>query len=164
MKKLSGGKAPGPDSESKPSNSPETSTTPIKHLFSAGLAPSYHPMQFEHATTDVLQKPGKESYNTPKSWRPIALPSSLRKMLEKIIANRPKGLTIPHTLLPPMQFGGAGRPNTTAPESILNVVYASWTSKSRRKATLPSLDIWGAFDHVDRVKLLQTPIDYCIPY
>ncbi|KAJ4142817.1 hypothetical protein NW754_010256 [Fusarium falciforme] len=60
-----------------------------------------------------------------------------------------------NNLLPHVQFGLPGKCTTKALQYLLNPIYAAWCSKKRLKATLLSLDIAGAFDNVDRAKLLQ---------
>ena len=137
---------------------------PLRHFFQACLIHSYHPAEFKGAITITLRKPDKETYAHPKSWRPVALLSCLGKMLEKLIANRLQELVRRHDMLPSTQFGAPGRSTTGALEYLLNIVYRGWNyKKNHRKVSLLSLDIKGAFDNVDRVKLLQVLLDKGVP-
>jgi len=51
-------------------------------------------------TTVVLRKEGKADYLIPGSYRPIALESTLSKILEKVIADHIADMVEEHTLLP----------------------------------------------------------------
>lgn len=165
LKELKKGKAAGPDRLAN-----ETFLLAkgiinpyLEHLFNACLNISYHPIRFKKAITVVIQKPGKDTYSSPKSWRPIALLSCLGKMLEKVVANRLQYLAIRYGLLPQCQFAVAGRSPVTALQFFLNLIYKAWCKKKRHKATLLSLDISGAFDHVDREKLLEVLAEKGVP-
>jgi hypothetical protein len=103
----------------------------------------------------MLRKPDKDDYEQPKSWRPVALLPCMGKLLEKIFAHRLKLLAIEHNLLPNMQFGTPGKCTSKALQFLLNNVYDAWTRKVQRLATLMGLDITGAHDRVDRIKLMK---------
>ncbi|KAF4445653.1 Zinc knuckle [Fusarium albosuccineum] len=135
----------------------------LTHVFNACLKLSYHPSSFKHATTVILRKPGKDTYDSPRSWRPIALLPCIGKMLEKVIANRLKELVLDHSLLPNMQYGLTGRCTTKALQYLLNPIYRAWGIKKRLKATLMGLDIKGAFNHVDRIELLKALMKKGVP-
>ncbi|KAK4207385.1 hypothetical protein QBC37DRAFT_242114, partial [Rhypophila decipiens] len=49
---------------------------------------SHHPQAFRIAVIVLLKKAGKDSYRTPKSWRPISLLPCIAKIFEKVLANR----------------------------------------------------------------------------
>lgn len=157
IKRISSGKAPGPDQIANEAiKKARVVLAPLlARVFDACLRLGYHPCIFKHATTVILRKPGKKTYNHPKSWRPIALLPCLGKILERILADRLKDLAMKNNLLPHVQFGLPGKCTTKALQYLLNPIYAAWCSKRRLKATLLGLDIAGAFDNVDRSKLLQ---------
>ena len=46
------------------------------------------PEYFKISTTIVIPKPNKQSYDNPKSFRPIVLLNTLGKLIEKVIAER----------------------------------------------------------------------------
>ncbi|EGU79108.1 hypothetical protein FOXB_10396 [Fusarium oxysporum f. sp. conglutinans Fo5176] len=127
----------------------------LHHLFAACLRLGHHPAAFKQASTVMLRKPDKDDYEQPKSWRPVALLPCMGKLLEKIFTHRLKLLALDHNLLPNMQFGTPGKCTTKALQFLLNNVYAAWVRKDRRLATLMGLDITGAYDRVDRVKLMK---------
>lgn len=106
----------------------------ITRFFSACFEFSIIPPMFRLAITVVLPKAGKDSYNTPKSWRPIALLPAFGKLLERIAADRLKEAATSHTLLPTTQYGAPGMSTTDAVQDILKVVYEAWSGKPNRRA------------------------------
>ncbi|KAF5697000.1 hypothetical protein FGLOB1_13100 [Fusarium globosum] len=127
----------------------------LHHLFAACLKLGHHPAAFKQACTVMLRKGGKDDYEQPKSWRPVALLPCMGKLLEKIFTHRLKQLAVEHNLLADVQFGTPGKCTTKALQYLLNNVYYAWTDKIRRLATIMGLDITGAYDRVDRVKLMR---------
>ncbi|KAI0992219.1 hypothetical protein K3495_g15967, partial [Podosphaera aphanis] len=90
LRRLPSDKAPGPD-EIPNRFLKSCSTTLSKALakiFNACLSIGYHPKVFKESTTIVLRKLQKPTYDTPKSYRPIALLNTMGKLLEKLVANR----------------------------------------------------------------------------
>ncbi|EAT76579.2 hypothetical protein SNOG_16000 [Parastagonospora nodorum SN15] len=132
----------------------------LETIFNAFLQFRLHPDHFKETITFVIQKPGKDA-KVPTSYRPIAILNTIGKVYERIIANRLKTLAQTHNLLPATQFGAPGRNTTLALEHLLNGVYRGWLCKS--KVSLLSLDLSGAYDHVDREQLLDTLISKGIP-
>ncbi|CAI9636447.1 unnamed protein product [Alternaria burnsii] len=132
----------------------------LADLFTDMFKQCVHLKDFKHAITTLLLKPGKHPA-LPKSYRPVALLSCLGKVFEKLIANRFRYLAETHNLLPTLQFGAPGRDTTKALQAIIGPVYTGWCTK--RKTTILSLDITGAFDRVNRAKLLQILVDKGIP-
>ena len=139
----------------------------IAHLFRACLLLSHAPEKFKRADTVMIPKDGKDDYGVPKSWRPIALLSHLGKMLERLIARRLAEMIVEHKLVPLNQFAFAGRSTTMAVQAILNPVYKAFCDHSTRskplRATMLSLDITGAYDHVRAEKLLSVLVAKGIP-
>ncbi|KAF4955000.1 hypothetical protein FSARC_11969 [Fusarium sarcochroum] len=142
-------------------------------LFRGCLKISHHPSVFKHAITAVLAKPDKKSYHSPKSWRPIALLSIPGKILEKLVADRLKKIAQEHSLLPRTQYGAPGKSTTHAVQDLLHPVYQGWQvcfnrkgtrwRRLQKKATMMGLDISGAFDNINRDKLLQILADKGLP-
>ena len=58
----------------------------IASLLTASWNASYYLARFQEAKTIVLKKLGKLAYYTPKAWRPIALLSTIGKVIEIVIA------------------------------------------------------------------------------
>ncbi|PNP76572.1 hypothetical protein FNYG_09991 [Fusarium nygamai] len=135
----------------------------LHHLFAACLKLGHHPAAFKQACTVMLRKAGKDDYEQPKSWRPVALLPCMGKLLEKIFTYRLKQLAVEHNLLPDVQFGTPGKCTTKALQYLLNNVYSAWTGKFRRLATIMGLDITGAYDRVERVKLMKILQDTGLP-
>ena len=139
----------------------------VEHLFEACLNLCYHPRAFRDTLTVMLRKPGKESCDQPKSWRPVALSSCLGKMLEKIVANRLKGVATELRILPDTQFAAPGRCTTHAVQHLLNIVYRAWsptTAADKRFATVLSLDMGGAYDGIPRDLLISRLAEKRIHY
>jgi len=45
------------------------------------------PKHFKDSVSVIIQKPGKPTYSTPKSFRPIVLLNTVGKLIKKIISN-----------------------------------------------------------------------------
>jgi hypothetical protein len=133
----------------------------LVRIFNACIHLRLHPDRFKDIITIILRKPGKPA-DRPNSYRPIALLNTLGKVYERIIADRIKDIVIRHKdMLPDTQFGASGRSTTLALERLNHVIYEGWTSK--KKVSLLGLDILGAYDHIDRTKLLQALISKGLP-
>jgi len=104
--------------------------------------------------TVVLRKPGKPSYETPKAYRPIALLSTLAKVLTAIVAEDISRLAEEHQLLPKTHFGGRpGRTTTDAIHYLVQRIKDAW-----RKGNVVSilfLDVEGAFPNAVTDHLLH---------
>jgi Reverse transcriptase (RNA-dependent DNA polymerase)/Endonuclease-reverse transcriptase len=123
-------------------------------LFQQCLATGYYPAAFRRAQTVVLRKPGKATYTDPGSWRPIALLSTIGKLLETIIARRLSTVAEKYKLLPQSQMGNRkGRSTESALQLLTEYIHSVWLSK-KHTASVLSLDISGAFDTVNHSRLL----------
>ncbi|CAI9635737.1 unnamed protein product [Alternaria burnsii] len=121
-------------------------------IFQACNDLGYHLPDFKDSITIVIKKPGKPD-NHPKSYRPIALLNAIAKLYERLLANRLKDVIIRRKMLPRLQFGAPGRNTTLAIENLTNYVYSAW--QRDELVSLLGLDLTGAYDHVDRIKLLD---------
>jgi len=82
--------------------------------------------------------------------------STIGKVIEALTANRISTAAEEHHLLPDTQMGARkGRSTETALELLVQQVRTVWRSK-KHVATLLSLDILGAFDTVNPIRLLDT--------
>jgi hypothetical protein len=127
----------------------------LSALLNRCWALEYYPKQFRTARTIVLQKPDKGDYSDPGAWRPIALLSTLGKVLESIMAQRLSDLAEQHNLLPNTQMGNRKNRSTEAAlELLVEQIHTIWGSK-KHVASVLSLDISGAFDTVNHVRLLD---------
>ena len=77
----------------------------LRLIYSASLSLQYFPRTWRVAKVIVLRKPGKASYSTPHSYRPISLLSHLGKGLERIVNRRLMHDLESHQVLSPYQFG-----------------------------------------------------------
>ena len=78
----------------------------IVNITNACLEIEHWPTHFKTSTTIIIPKPNKTSYNTPKSFRPIILLSTLGKLIEKVISNRLQFHLISNNFIYQSQLGG----------------------------------------------------------
>ncbi|OBR04426.1 Zinc knuckle [Colletotrichum higginsianum IMI 349063] len=138
----------------------------LVYVFTACIKLGHFPDCFKESLTVMIRKEGKPHDDLPKSYRPIALLSSVGKILERLVADHLKDLALRYKLVPPTQFGFAGRNCTKAVELIVNGVYNGWcgrTPSKKWKTSLLGLDISGAYDHVKHLELLLVLIDMGLP-
>ena len=129
----------------------------LTSLFNACITYGYCPNHFKVAETVSLRKPGKEDYTEAKSYRPVALLSTLGKILEKIIARRLSELVERFSLLPATHMGGRKGVSTDhALHWLLEKINVEQKGKAeRRVVSILSLDVSGAFDNVSHPRLLH---------
>ena len=103
----------------------------------------YFPIVWKEATVIVLRKPGKESYTTPKSYRPIGLLPVMGKVYEKMLVARIKYHLLPK--LNPNQFGFM--PQKSCEDALYKLMqHINMKLDEKKIITVVSLDIEGAFD------------------
>ncbi|KAI0998445.1 hypothetical protein K3495_g9750, partial [Podosphaera aphanis] len=166
LKKLPNDKAPGPDGiPNRLLNECRTTLSKdLAEIFNACLSLGYHPKGFKESTTIVLRKPQKPRYDTPKSYRPIALLNTMGKLLEKLVANRISKAAEDFNLLPEEQMGARPKRSTiSAIELLTEQIHAIWGKDKKRVASLLSLDISGAFDNVSHERLIHNLREKGIP-
>ena len=112
-------------------------------LYNKCLELAHFPTTWKEATVVVLRKPGKDSYTTPKAYRPIGLLPVLGKILERMVVARLKYQLVPR--FSTRQFGFMPQRST---EDALYTLVEHVQDKLRLKKliVLVSLDIEGAFD------------------
>jgi hypothetical protein len=130
-------------------------------IFRAALKPSYHPSNFNGALTTIAPRSADRDLSKTKSYRPIALLDHVGKIYDRIIKNRLNILADDHKMIPNLQFGTTGKCTTRALQHLCNTVHDGWRGKST--TTLMSLDIAGAFDYVDREKLIEVLLQKGVP-
>lgn len=69
--------------------------------------------QFKSATSVIIPKPNKASYNMPKAFRPIVLLNTIGKLIEKVISTRLQFHMTSNGFLNPNQLGGIRQRSTT---------------------------------------------------
>ena len=127
-------------------------------LLAACVKYGYHPKIWRIGTVIVLRKPNKKSYDDPKSYRPITLLKIPSKVLEKIMQKRLSHLA--HEKLPARQFGA--RTGYSASDAVLELIdYVKDDLTTTTTAMM--VDIKGAFDNVNRKKLIKTMRNLGLP-
>jgi ribonuclease HI len=156
VRRSKNGKAPGPDcivNEALKLVLPRVKNI-VMWIFNTSFEIGYFPAVFRESTTIVLRKPGKESYKTPKAYRPIALLNTLGKTLESMVANRLAYVVENHAVLPATHLGGRKMLSCElAVHQIVTRVHQAWEEK--KCASVLSLDVSGAFDNVSHDRLLH---------
>jgi ribonuclease HI len=128
---------------------------PLFNLLSLLLQVGLHPQVFKSAILQVVPKKGKDPA-LPKSYRPIAMQPCLGKVLEKIVASRLAHLATSRNLIPPEQFGGLPNRNATdAVQTLVHDIEGGWLSSDIKTTSLVTVDIKGAFDHIEKGKLIK---------
>ena len=91
-----------------------------------------------------LCKPGKTSYASPRSYRPISLLSSLGKILEMIVNHRMMRLLELQCLLSPIQFGfRASKEVMGACMSLVEDVTAAFRQRLQKQAIALDIQLIG---------------------
>ena len=121
------------------------------HLIHDLLAPlvtyGSHPLSLKKADGIVLHKPGKSSYNSPSSFRVIALLQTFSKILERIMNSRLSCKARATGLLNPHQCSSlAGLSASDAFTTLTHEV--NTLQMAGRKVSTLFLDINGGFDNV----------------
>ena len=126
----------------------------LHKLFNACVRLGYCPKHFKETVTVVLRKPGKDDYAQPKSYRPIALLSTLGKALEALMAGRLAYLADTHGLLPSRHTGGRKLASTEhAIHFLLQRIHHAWSEG--KVASLLLLDVSGAYDNLSHERLVH---------
>lgn len=124
----------------------------------------YFPDRYKEAKTVVIRKPNKPSYQEPKAWRPIALLSTVGKIIETATANRLRQVAEANDLLPQEQMGFRNKRSCeTALDLLTSQIKAIW-EPGTYIASLLSMDISGAFDSVVPRRLLEVLKRKGLPY
>jgi hypothetical protein len=134
----------------------EPLTRALARIANASLRLEYFPARFRQGFVAVLRKPGKsaKAQRTPGAYRPITLLSCLGKVIEAIMASRIAAAAEEQHLLPDCQMGNRkDRSTELAIRIVTDAVFTAWRSKA--VASLLQLDLTGAFDRVNHIRLLH---------
>jgi hypothetical protein len=97
------------------------------HVANACIHAGHWPTHFKESLSVIIPKPGKASYSTPKSFRPIVLLNTLGKLVEKMLARRLQFDGVAHNAFEPNQFGGVAQRSTEdAGIYLTHLVRAGW--------------------------------------
>ena len=156
IEKLAAKKAPGPDEI--PNLVLKKCYNEIKaHLLllaQESFETGHFPTIFKESRTLVLRKPKKPDYTKPNAYRPIALESTIGKVLESIMAEMISYLTEEYELLPANHFGGRpGRSTEDAMMILSENIYDTWGEKQIFSLVL--MDVAGAFNNVHHTRLIH---------
>ena len=111
------------------------------------------PAHFKESVSVIIPKPGKASYTTPKSFRPIVLLNTMGKLIEKMISNRLQFDMIKHDVVHPNQFGGVRQRSTEdAGTYLTHIVRAGWARGE--KTSVVAFDIAQFFPSLNHEALL----------
>ena len=149
-------KSPGPDNL-KPlilHNLPEPAISYLRELYTACMQIEYTPPSWCHSRVLFMPKPGKKSYNLPRSFRPLSLSPFLHKGLERLAVWRIDETALTQVPLHPNQY--AYRKNRSTENALTAVVNEIEKSLYRKKFVITiDLDIKGAFDNVSTEAVLS---------
>lgn len=160
IKKLTNGKAPGPDNISNNvlKYSGREVILHLAHIFNGCARAEYFPKAWKNATMIMLPKPGKDT-KFPINHRPISLLNSMGKILESLLLDKLKFATSTR----PEQFGFKAHHRTTL--QLINVLDRITNSLNRRNKTAAALlDIEKAFDRVWHDGLIYKLIRKNVPH
>jgi hypothetical protein len=152
--KLSPYKAPGPDGIPNIvlQKCVNTLISRLIRIYRAIMDLDVYYEPWKEFTTVVLRKPGKPSYEVPKAHRPIALISTMAKVLTAIIAENLSTVVERHQLLPKTHFGGRpGRSTADAVHYLVDKVCTAWRTK--KVVSVLFLDVEGAFPNAVTTRL-----------
>jgi ribonuclease HI len=126
----------------------------LYHIYRAIIKLSAYYNPWREFTTVVLRKPGKPNYQTPKAYRPIALLSTLAKVLTAIVAEDISRLVELNGLLPNTHFGGRpGRTTTDTVHYLVHRIKNAW--QKNQVASILFLDVEGAFPNAVTERLIH---------
>ena len=156
IRKLSPHKAPGPDGIPNVVyvKCIDVLIDHLYHIYNASLGEGYYYETWLDSLTAVLRKPGRQTYDVPKSYRPIALLNTIAKIFTALVAQDITTLAEQHKLLPAHHFGGRpGRRTTDSMHLLTHRIKHAW--RNGRVASILFLDIEGAFPNAVKERLLH---------
>ena len=109
---------------------------------------------FKVARNAIVRKPGEPDYSVPEAYRPVALLSSLGKVLESVMATRLMWAIEQYGLLPRSHLGGSkGLSSEDAVHVLIEQIHTAW--KRKGVASLLCLDAQNAFENVSHKRLFH---------
>jgi ribonuclease HI len=126
----------------------------LLYIYQAILTLGIYYDPWKEFTTIVIKKPNKPNYTTPKAYRPIALISTMAKVLTAAVAENISRLVEQHQLLPNTHFGGRpGRTTTDAIHYLVHKLKTAWANN--QVASVLFLDVEGAFPNAVNSRLIH---------
>lgn len=148
IKSLRNKKSPGLDGINNQclKNLPKKGLSYLTTILNACLKLSYFPCIWKNSKTIPILKPSKTA-DSPLSYRPISLLSSVSKILEKIIKEKLMKFIDTNEILPSQQFGFRTEHNTSQPLFKIRKLVKNNFSNAKSTGMI-LLDIKSAFDSV----------------
>ena len=160
MKKFKPNKAPGPDGL-KPivfKHLPQNLIDTLVVIYKACISLCHTPKKWRETKVIFLPKPGKDSYDIPKAYRPISLSNFLLKTLERLVVWR-MDKDMEDFPIHPLQHGFTKGKSTDS--AISNTVdYIEEFLFSKQHCLGVFLDISSAFDSISIDHIRQTLLDH----
>ena len=118
----------------------------------------FHPCTWKTAKGVLLRKQGKPTYTVSKAYRVISLLSCLGKVVERAVATWIASYCEANEVFHRGQFGcRRGRGTSDAVAQLVAKVENTWVQKRTAIALL--LDVKGAFDRVNKQRLLRRMVE-----
>jgi hypothetical protein len=128
----------------------------LMNLFRVCTALNYHSRCFREIHIIVLKKSRKKNYTNVKTYKSIALLNTLDKVLKSMIARRINDMTKTHDLLFVNQMSERkSRSCETVLKLLTKQIHTIWKMNKNKIATLLSMNVIEAYDHVSRERLLH---------
>lgn len=126
----------------------------LTRIYRASLALGQIPKIWQKTRVVFIPKPGKNSYDQAKSFRPISLSSFFLKIMEKIIDRHVREYLGSNSPLHNLQFAyQPGKSTETALHQLVSKIEDTLDRKEIALATF--LDIQGAFDNTSHLSILK---------
>ena len=101
--------------------------TNIINIANAYIDLDYWPSHFKRSTTVIIPKSNKQSYDSPKSFRPIILLNMLGKLIEKFISERLQFQVVSNDFIHPSQLGSLKFKSTIdADVTLIYIIRLGW--------------------------------------
>jgi len=131
----------------------EKSVQLLVTLADACIRVDHWPKHFKDSVSVIIPKPGKPTYSTPKSFRPIVLLNTVGKLIEKMISNRLQFDMIKYDLVHPNQVGGVRQRSTEDAGLFLTHLVRTGWAKGKKTSVL-AFDIAQFFPSLNHAMLL----------
>ena len=141
-------KSPGPDGM-KPlifEYLPQEFLTTLKIVYKASIHLGYTPKAWKRTKVIFISKPGKDTYDKPKSFRPISLSNYLLKGLERLVGWRMDRALLTYPLHNKQHGFLSGKSTESAISNTVNYIEKHIMNKQHCVGVF--LDISAAFDSI----------------
>jgi len=101
--------------------------TNVIKIANAYINLGYWPNHFKILSMVIIPKPNKPSYDSSKSFRPIVLLNTLRKLIEKVIEEKLQFHVVNNNFIYPSQLGGLKFKSTIdAGVTLMHIILLGW--------------------------------------